>query len=251
MVANNFSDNLLKLRLYNKLTQQELADELSITRQTLSSYERDESSPNIDILLRICELYDVTPNRMLYGDFLLIHKKVKENEDDYSEKLTGYINEITKQGYYNIIDKDLEEFYKCGVYFDLDVIAALAVLLSKKGFLITSLYSNGFGVYIKDENEAISFKFVLVCLIDDYVHWDNEKIIEIHEKYTETLSKAQKSIAEEALTELYDIPLAEIKYHWVDDENNIRGYGRTQEDCMKSAQEQHCETAYIIEYNKC
>ena len=45
---NVFKDNLISLRKLNHLSQEELADQLNISRQTLSKYETGESLPDIE-----------------------------------------------------------------------------------------------------------------------------------------------------------------------------------------------------------
>ena len=41
-----FKDNLIELRKYHDLSQEELADKIGVSRQTLSKYETGESLPD-------------------------------------------------------------------------------------------------------------------------------------------------------------------------------------------------------------
>ena len=43
-----FCDNLISLRKLNGLSQEELAEQLNVSRQTLSKYETGESLPDIE-----------------------------------------------------------------------------------------------------------------------------------------------------------------------------------------------------------
>lgn len=56
---------LIELREGSGLTQQELADKLNITRQSLSLYERAERTINIDLLLEISKVFDVSTDYLL------------------------------------------------------------------------------------------------------------------------------------------------------------------------------------------
>ena len=49
--VNRFGERLLALREERKETQQQLADAIGITRQSLSRYETNERTPNIDLSL--------------------------------------------------------------------------------------------------------------------------------------------------------------------------------------------------------
>lgn len=55
-----FQDNLISLRKINHLSQEELAEKLNISRQTLSKYETGESLPDIERCKRMAEIFGVS-----------------------------------------------------------------------------------------------------------------------------------------------------------------------------------------------
>lgn len=55
-----FKDNLISLRKINSMSQEELADKLNISRQTLSKYETGESLPDIEKCKAMAELFEVS-----------------------------------------------------------------------------------------------------------------------------------------------------------------------------------------------
>lgn len=55
-----FKDNLISLRKMNRLSQEELAEKLGISRQTLSKYETGESIPDIEKCKVIADYFDVS-----------------------------------------------------------------------------------------------------------------------------------------------------------------------------------------------
>lgn len=55
-----FKDNLISLRKINNLSQEELADQLNISRQTLSKYETGESLPDIEKCKLIADVFGVS-----------------------------------------------------------------------------------------------------------------------------------------------------------------------------------------------
>ena len=55
-----FKDNLISLRKLNNLSQEELAEKLNISRQTLSKYETGESLPDIEKCKIIADLFGVS-----------------------------------------------------------------------------------------------------------------------------------------------------------------------------------------------
>ena len=75
---DNFSERLLELRKNKKLSQEEVADKLNVTRQTVSKWETNQSMPDFDKIVPLCELYGITPNELFMG---LKEKDVSKNNE--------------------------------------------------------------------------------------------------------------------------------------------------------------------------
>lgn len=60
-------ERLLELRKEKKLSQEEVADKLNVTRQTISKWETDQSTPDFDKIVPICDLYNITTEELLRG----------------------------------------------------------------------------------------------------------------------------------------------------------------------------------------
>lgn len=60
IIRNTIGENIRNLRIKNELKQNTLANELHMRRQTISSYERGVTLPNIYILMDIADYFDVT-----------------------------------------------------------------------------------------------------------------------------------------------------------------------------------------------
>ncbi len=63
---SDFSSNLRRLRKQANLSQDVLAERLSVSRQTVSSWERSNSYPDLDMLVRISAALETDPNALLY-----------------------------------------------------------------------------------------------------------------------------------------------------------------------------------------
>ena len=55
-----FADNLLQLRKMNHMSQEELAEKVNVSRQTLSKWETGESVPDIEKCKLLAEIFRVT-----------------------------------------------------------------------------------------------------------------------------------------------------------------------------------------------
>ena len=58
-------ENLKQLRKFKKLTQQQVADKLGITRACYSGYEQGRRQPSMDILRKICEVLNCSADEII------------------------------------------------------------------------------------------------------------------------------------------------------------------------------------------
>lgn len=59
--------NIKQLREGKGMTQEALAEQLFVTRQTVSNYETGRTRPDIEMLLRIAQVLETDANTVLYG----------------------------------------------------------------------------------------------------------------------------------------------------------------------------------------
>ena len=71
----SFNDKLKELRKENKLSQEQLAEKLNISRQAISKWESGKAYPDIDNLILLAKILEVSL------DELLIDEKNKYSED--------------------------------------------------------------------------------------------------------------------------------------------------------------------------
>lgn len=59
------SEKLLNLRKANDLTQEQLAEKIGISRQSVSKWESGQAVPELDKIVALCELFNVTTDYLL------------------------------------------------------------------------------------------------------------------------------------------------------------------------------------------
>lgn len=59
-MGNNIGKNIRKLRMRQQMSQDDLAPYLNICRQTLSNYEIGKRLPDIDMLIKLADIFDVS-----------------------------------------------------------------------------------------------------------------------------------------------------------------------------------------------
>lgn len=62
-----FAEQLKTLRKINGLTQKELAEKLKIKQNSYSDWENGKSEPNIEMLVRIADYFDVSLDYLMGG----------------------------------------------------------------------------------------------------------------------------------------------------------------------------------------
>lgn len=80
-----FEENLRELRKQQGLSQEELAEKLGVSRQSISKYENGSVYPELDKLMVLCELFHCTMDDLLKGDVKekgLLRKEVYEKHEN-------------------------------------------------------------------------------------------------------------------------------------------------------------------------
>lgn len=65
MEKNEIAAKLKQARLNSKMTQKQVADILGMTYQAISNYERGRTKVESDILVKLCQIYDVSIHHIL------------------------------------------------------------------------------------------------------------------------------------------------------------------------------------------
>lgn len=95
----SFTDNLHYLRKRDKVTQEELADRLGVSRQSVSKWETGEAYPETDKLISICDIFGVSLDDLLRND-LTASEAVDETSDEKSDEeekkvFIGHMNKFS------------------------------------------------------------------------------------------------------------------------------------------------------------
>lgn len=88
---NNFKENLRKIRKENNLSQEQLADELGVSRQAISKWESGTAYPEMDKIIALCDKFNLNIDDLL-------HKDIKETkgEEESKKKINNFINDFLK-----------------------------------------------------------------------------------------------------------------------------------------------------------
>ena len=85
------ANRLVELRKKNGLSQEQLAEQLGLSRQAVSKWERAEASPDTDNLICLAKIYGISLDELLADDESIddIRRNVKEQQKEKGFEFNG------------------------------------------------------------------------------------------------------------------------------------------------------------------
>ena len=91
---NKFSENLKKIRKDNNLSQEQLADEIGVSRQAISKWESAVAYPEMDKIITLCEKFNLNIDDLLHKDIREV-KGEEESKKNINKYIEDFLNFIT------------------------------------------------------------------------------------------------------------------------------------------------------------
>lgn len=86
-----FSENLQYYRARHGITQEQLAERLDVSRQSVSKWESGQSYPEMDTLLKLCDLFGTDLDTLLRGN---AESACAEDSAGYDRFMTRYARQV-------------------------------------------------------------------------------------------------------------------------------------------------------------
>ena len=102
-------NNIIRLRHERKITQEELADFLGVTKASVSKWENAQSVPDILLLLQLAAFFDITIDELIGYDPQLTREQIRRFYTELSE-------DFAKQPFHETLDKIqalAHRYYSC------------------------------------------------------------------------------------------------------------------------------------------
>lgn len=189
-----FGKRLFEIREGKRESQQELADSIGITRQSLSRYELGERTANIDLLKKIAEHYHIS------ADYLLgLTDNITTDKDlDYVSRYTGlnectlgHIQMIEKEGYISTLNTLLTSFNMVTILENVDNALKVIDNFSNDTDMINDIFNefidnvtnNLFMKVTLSDKQSILIHLYTVCQLKykdkvDYYHYKCQKTLD-------------------------------------------------------------------------
>ena len=135
---NKFSENLKKIRKDNNLSQEQLADELGVSRQAISKWESAAAYPEMDKILTLCDRFNFNIDDLLHKDIREIKgeeeskKNINKYVDDFLNFITNTINMFSSMRF--------KSKYKC-IFEQFIIIITLLIIIFILGQIGLGVFS--------------------------------------------------------------------------------------------------------------
>lgn len=93
----SLGQRLIELRKSKQLSQEEVADKLNVTRQTISKWETDQSSPEFDKIIPLCELFEISTEELIIGRKEKTEEQkeiILDTEENKKKRTIGLVSSI-------------------------------------------------------------------------------------------------------------------------------------------------------------
>lgn len=88
----SFGENLQYLRKKEEITQEQLAERMDVSRQTISKWESDSTYPEMDKILALCEMFGCSMDGLLRG---IVEETDLEDKGIYDSHMNVFNKKIT------------------------------------------------------------------------------------------------------------------------------------------------------------
>ena len=194
---NQFSENLKKVRKDNNLSQEQLADELGVSRQAISKWESSTAYPEMDKIIALCDKFDLNIDDLLHKDIKEIKgeeeskKKLNKSIDDFLKFITDIINLFSNMNFKSKIKCLIEQLIIILILIIISAIiveAGYTICFNLVGFLPNKIR------YII--NNFLNSVLILFCIISSIIiltHIFKTRYLDYYDKLKKTIINEEKN----------------------------------------------------------
>ena len=188
-----FGSNLKELRKLKKLSQEDLAEKMRVSRQSVSKWETGDAYPEMNNILMLCKIFNCKINDLLSNtleDFESFDEEVKMNVVKLNKEKQTKMKTLTK--ILSLIGKIGGIVVKVAIPFAILAMIILPFLLSNIEVKENKIISNNTNIGIIEHNDRINITYKGHTTIADIENKDIEDLkIVISENKTVTIVKIE------------------------------------------------------------
>lgn len=126
-----FGENLQNLRKSKKMSQEQLAEKVDVSRQSVSKWERGESYPTMNNIMTLCHIFHCKINDLVHDsltDIKSLDEEIKMNVIKFKEKKQKQMKGMSKTVY--MIARIFQIFIVMGIVLSCVVAISTPIILN-------------------------------------------------------------------------------------------------------------------------
>ena len=142
-----FGENLQKLRKEKGISQEQLAEQLGVTRQSVSKWESGNSYPEMDKLIAICNIFHCELDALINKD--ITEEREKKDASSVVKNIFQSITSYIKKTIYVLEHKSIKELIKmlAQIFIIVCVILICSIPFMLLKDIVISLFNTGDNVF--------------------------------------------------------------------------------------------------------
>lgn len=172
-----FGSNLKELRKVKKLSQEELAERVGVSRQSVSKWETGDAYPEMNNILILCKIFNCKINDLLNNnleDFESFDEEVKMNVVKFEKDKQNKMKTLTK--ILSLIGKIAGIVVKVAIPLVIIAMIVMPILLSNIDVKDNMIISNNKNIQLVEHNNKINITYKGHTAVADIENKDIEKI---------------------------------------------------------------------------
>lgn len=168
----NLADNLKRIRKENNLSQEQLAEKLGVSRQSVSKWEQGDSYPEMDKMLQIAKLFNLNIDDLLNQNIKEVNTE-KQTKQAFNKGIDEFLGFVTKS-----LDMFSSLKAKGKINFLLEqiiIVSVLIIIFLILGTIGSSIVTNLFSFLPWEVSSVIHSIFesiyVICALVLGFILW--------------------------------------------------------------------------------
>jgi DNA-binding XRE family transcriptional regulator len=154
----NFGDNLKKIRKESKMSQEDLAEKVNVSRQSVSKWETGDAYPEMNNILELCKIFKCKINDLVHSnmdDFNSLDKDIIMRVVKFNEKEQKKMKTLSKILY--VAARIGKIVSRIGIVVIICVFLFASLILGSTDFKDGKIVERGNIIKISERNNTVRF----------------------------------------------------------------------------------------------
>lgn len=172
-----FGSNLKELRKVKKLSQEDLAEKVGVSRQSVSKWETGDAYPEMNNILMLCKIFNCKINDLLSNnleDFDSFDEEVKMNLVKFESDKQQKVKTLTK--ILSLIGKIGGIVIKVAIPFVILVMVAIPLLLCNVDVIDNKIVSKNLDIQLVEHDNKVNITYKGHTAVTDIENKDIEDL---------------------------------------------------------------------------